>query len=195
MTWVRAFAIILLGVTLSACGDDSSGGNTPGNNNNGQHGFWDAGPSGDGHVWRDAASNLPDAAQTPDAASQVDAASTPDSGGQQGNGKIGDPCTAPSDCEAPTNLQAKCLTDLMGMVQLPGGYCTASCTPPGQNEPDPCAPDGVCYGVQFMGYCLKPCTDDTDCRQDEGYVCTDPMSAGQTVCATELSGGGGGFNP
>ena len=183
--------VLPLAAALVACSDDSSGGGNNTNNNRNNNVYR---PDSGTNEYRDAAT-LPDSAIPGPDSAILDAEVPPDSGqatqdgGGTGTGKIGDPCTSPDDCQAPAGLQAECLTNLLNMIELPGGYCTASCTP---GDPDPCAPDGVCYGMQMMAYCLKPCTDNSECRQDEGYVCTDPLSAGQTVCATEL---GGGFGP
>ncbi len=44
----------------------------------------------------------------------------------------------------------------------PGGYCARSCTTDGD-----CPIDAICAALS----CRRKCTDDTTCRQSEGYVC------------------------
>jgi hypothetical protein len=52
---------------------------------------------------------------------------------------------------------------------MPGGYCTSACGASGR----PC--DGACVeSVRAGELCMKACTNDGDCRREEGYVC-DPQ--------------------
>ncbi len=117
----------------------------------------DAGPGWDGSPWGD--------------------------GGGAG-GRIGDPCRANPDCVVPTGLEPLCLASFSGVIELPGGYCTARCSP---GSPDPCRPDGDCYGEMGIAYCLKACHDSRDCRVEEGYDCVDPAGLGVMVCMTDRS--------
>lgn len=86
-----------------------------------------------------------------------------------GNGRVGDACSAPEDCSGISGLEAQCMTNLGEIVQLPGGYCTATCT---AGTPDPCDPSGgVCVNVMVGSYCLKPCTNASECREPD-YTCS-----------------------
>ncbi len=166
------------GAFMIGCGDDDGGTN---DNNDNQHHYYDA--SAEASVSYDAHIEV-DATQMTDAEVEVDAFTEADAGEVVGEGAIGDPCGAPGDCSPPTGLTAECLTDIGGFVQFPGGYCTAECTAEG---PDPCEPDGVCVNLMMTSYCLKPCQDISDCREDDGYECDDPMGqAGTTVCVPPI---------
>ncbi len=142
-------------------------------------------------VWEDGGAEVvadgepapwPDSGWVEDAAIPVLDASFPWDGGSGHDARIGDPCDLDSDCVLPAGLVPDCAGSLMGLVEFPGGYCTAECTP---GEPDPCEPDGVCCGPGNIGFCMKPCASDDDCRVDEGYRCLDPALTGVAVCATE----------
>jgi hypothetical protein len=92
--------------------------------------------------------------------------------------KIGDSCTQSTDCSATGTLVCD--------TSQPDGYCTQlNCT---ENS---CMNDGVCTLFQATvpgcgyndyhspsrtgrSFCLAYCTQDSDCRQSEGYVCRDP---------------------
>jgi hypothetical protein len=168
-----ALAFVLALSPLAACGDDDGG-----SNNN--------------HlVWYDAATQHDAAAQT-DAAVQSDARPQQDAAGQHdaapgadaatANGVVGDPCATVGECGGiGGGLPAECLTSLMGMVTLPGGYCTATCT---AGDPDPCAGSGgVCVNAMIASYCLKPCATVAECREAEGYTCSAPPTGGEgTYC-------------
>ncbi len=131
----------------------------------------------------------------------------------------------------PTDPSAKTFEELE--IPFTGGYCTndlgeltaddltnKSCTA------DSCGEGGECFAplgsfedlsgleqalpfvnIQAFGamaLCLKPCTSNTDCRTDEGYVCTIPLMGllntlgeTKTFCMVDkdysaLLGGGGG---
>ncbi len=182
---MRRLFVILSIVALAwapACSDDSSGGGGGNNYNNTNNTQQDSGVQYDSAVLPDSG-QLVDSGMLPDAANEPDAANTQDGGGG-GNGAIGDPCTDASDCAGPNGLTADCLTDLMSFVQFPGGYCTANCDP---NTQDPCGAGAVCASMGGQGYCFKQCNDASECREAEGYECTDPMSmVGETVCSPHI---------
>jgi len=174
---VMAVGIAATWLPLAACSDDSSSG---GNQNN-QVGH-DA--AVDGTANSDASSNqdgtMQQDASGVDSAVAHDSATSRDAG--NGNGAIGDPCTDASDCAAPQSLTADCMT-AVAIIQFKNGYCTASCTPPANNDPDPCGAGAICSGFSGQGKCFKTCSGDEDCRQADGYTCQDPGGAiGQTVC-------------
>ncbi len=96
---------------------------------------------------------VPDAA--PEDAEQVD-------GGTTSGGKPGDPCWVDDDCQDGTCWTA-------GRHGFPGGYCVVEGCTEGT-----CPEGSSCF--QFtdgVNRCLPTCGDDSDCRQDEGYVCDD----------------------
>jgi hypothetical protein len=110
---------------------------------------------------------------------------------------IGDHCNLNTDC----SIQGTLFCD----TSQPNGYCTFfNCVPGG------CQNNAVCVmlrpsvpGCPYDDYqspsrtgrtmCLAPCSQDSDCRQSEGYVCVDPTTTpwkgivmdqtqGQKVC-------------
>ena len=92
-------------------------------------------------------------------------------------GTLGAGCGVHRDCES-----GFCVAG------LPGGYCTQAC-----QSDDDCGAEGSCWalgGAQRL--CLLNCEDNSDCREDEGYVCD-----GDNTCALPRagSGGGGGGGP
>jgi hypothetical protein len=92
--------------------------------------------------------------------------------------KIGDKCVLNTDCGSSGTLSCDTST--------PGGYCTQfNC------QANKCQNNAAC--VEFLAsvpgcpyddyqspsrtgrsFCLKTCQKDSDCRQSEGYVCSDP---------------------
>lgn len=91
---------------------------------------------------------------------------TPD--GTTGDGRVGDACTAPTDCGGIPSSAPNCLTDIMGYVEFPGGYCSADCT-----SDDDCGDtdEGTCINAYIMTLCLKNCSEASECRESEGYTC------------------------
>jgi hypothetical protein len=94
---------------------------------------------------------------------------------------IGDKCVLSTDC----SVNGGRLCDL----SQPGGYCTIlNC---GDNS---CPDDAVCVVFQSSvpgcayddyqspartgrSFCMQHCSRDSDCRQDQGYVCRNPTEA------------------
>ena len=97
---------------------------------------------------------------------------------------IGDSCDTSVNCDVNG-------TRICDLAQ-PGGYCTVEYC-----ESGTCPAGSVC--VQFeptpsrlaRTWCMASCTDDSDCRTDEGYGCravTDaPLCNAPTPCAPEAS--------
>jgi hypothetical protein len=95
--------------------------------------------------------------------------------------EIGDKCVLSTDC----STQGTLLCD----TTQPGGYCTQlNCTN------GSCPNNAVCVEFQSSvpgcGYddyqspsrtgrtfCMKHCDENSNCRQSEGYICSDPTSA------------------
>ena len=59
----------------------------------------------------------------------------------------------------------RCYTSARG---FPGGYCTQDCLL------HPCPGDSFCVSEGAIRYCVRRCSEDTDCRTAEGYVCVRP---------------------
>lgn len=85
-----------------------------------------------------------------------------DLGSHPGDGEIGAACDSDADC-----ISAFCGQG----AAFPGGYCSAFCSVSLQG----CPGGGPCFANagddDDMGHCLAHCEDDTDCREDEGYLC------------------------
>jgi hypothetical protein len=101
-----------------------------------------------------------------------------------GDALVGDPCGDAGQCIGITDGTVECLTSIAGYLNFPGGYCTGSGCTPG-NSCD--SASGICVDLMnFLQYCLKPCTDVSDCRQSEGYVCQaaslQPQPGDPTYC-------------
>lgn len=100
-------------------------------------------------------------------------------------GNVGDPCRMDGDCMGVPSDARVCMSDFMGYVTLPGGYCTASCTSDAE-----CGPLGECVSFYGAGeYCLRTCTAPYDCRVGEGYSCSElPGGMGDgTYCLPPFS--------
>jgi len=93
---------------------------------------------------------------------------------------IGSPCTLNTDC----SLQGNLVCD----NSQPYGYCTYfNCVPDTcQNEAACVALSPAVPGCAYDDYnspertartmCLEQCHKDSDCRENEGYVCADPRT-------------------
>jgi hypothetical protein len=95
--------------------------------------------------------------------------------------EIGDECKTSLDCSS----QGSRLCDRT----QPHGYCTLrGC------ESGTCPEDSVC--VKFrpaqerlaITYCMAKCSDDDDCRSDEGYRCSGAMEFGEAGLEAEILG-------
>jgi hypothetical protein len=91
----------------------------------------------------------------------------------------GHACMADADCEAAgLAAPAKCISNILGVYDLPMGYCTRDCEV-GSTEVSfrldalECDPNGgvACVGVDGMfTACAPECTSDSQCGR-EGYAC------------------------
>ncbi|HEY8375039.1 MAG TPA: hypothetical protein VIK91_01065, partial [Nannocystis sp.] len=85
-------------------------------------------------------------------------------------------CTDDAECMALVGNKGVCEFDVLGLYELPGGYCTKGCTLPDLQTvyvPDhpSCGPGVHCVGVKgFLEVCLLECSDDSECPR-EGYEC------------------------
>ena len=142
------------------------------------------------------AADLDSGPATPDAGLTLDAAAPdaepvdaePVDAGPPG-APIGAPCAARQDCQSAGHPDADsypeaCMGD-EGEI-WPGGYCIDYCTLPEGPLTLPrlpqadCPSDGVCLSrvaipghgpPDPVGICVKACTEDSECRTDEGYFC------------------------
>ncbi len=92
--------------------------------------------------------------------------------------QIGDQCSLSTDCSVQGNL----LCD----TSQPGGYCTslncqgndcldqATCVVFTGAVPGCAYNDRTAPGRSSRSICLKWCHSNSDCRTDQGYICTDP---------------------
>jgi cysteine-rich repeat protein len=97
---------------------------------------------------------------------------------QPGMGNAGQPCAAPSDCEA-TGGAPVCFPE--ASLGWPQGYCSEFCAP---GVPGGCSGDGVCVtGGPILGkaVCRDACAVDADCPT-AGYLCED-IAPGVKACA------------
>lgn len=80
---------------------------------------------------------------------------------------FGKPCKVHDDCK---NIPlGRCIENILGLVNAPGGYCVACCNQAGI---DVCAPGIDCIGEPGMYLvCINTCESDDQCRQEEGYRC------------------------
>jgi hypothetical protein len=63
----------------------------------------------------------------------------------------------------------RCLTDVMGIVNAPGGYCTACCN---VKAADGCALNIDCVGADLTYLvCIAGCDKNSQCRLAEGWEC------------------------
>lgn len=114
-------------------------------------------------------------------------------------------CTRDSDCREgsycdvnaecaknPSSLGGSCQDDaecISPMWCIPPsvfdeGYCTADCLP---GDDSTCPDDGKCVsrksgGGSKLNMCLAPCSSDSDCRNNEFYICHARMSEKEGVC-------------
>jgi hypothetical protein len=101
------------------------------------------------------------------------------SGGGSAPGEIGDPCSTDADCTAVAG--AECWTTIGGgpvpSITFPGGFCSKACDTGSSDkecgEIAACASIGVSggQGSVTLTMCTPPCSQDSECRQAEGYRC------------------------
>lgn len=91
----------------------------------------------------------------------------------------GAPCMADAECVAILGDGASCVTNILGVYDLPGGYCSKlNCQLPDNTtsfvlDAEDCSADGgiACVGVQgIYTVCAMPCDSHNQCQR-EGYGC------------------------
>lgn len=89
------------------------------------------------------------------------------------------PCMSDADCTAALGDTAVCVTDILGVYELPGGYCSKlDCELPDNLttfvlDAEDCDPNGgiACIGVAgTYTVCAEPCDNSSQCGR-EGYGC------------------------
>jgi len=100
------------------------------------------------------------------------------------SGAAGDACAGPEDCAEIPSPAAACLTDA-GPFFFEGGYCSVEdCA-----SSDECGAGAECANLMRTRLCLRTCSDDPDCRVDEGYVCELlPRSGAGPYCIPPMGG-------
>ena len=93
---------------------------------------------------------------------------------------FGAPCTSDADCGEIANGNGVCVTDILGLFEIPGGICTVLNCSPGEDPAFPYLIDspecdesgGVdCIGIPgAFTACLPSCTSSDQCGR-EGYGC------------------------
>ncbi|WP_052547437.1 hypothetical protein [Enhygromyxa salina] len=90
----------------------------------------------------------------------------------------GAPCMQKSDCEPMLGADAQCVSNILGVYNLPGGFCTKYCELPDTmttfiHDAADCDPAGgvTCVGAKdLFTACIIPCENDSQCGR-EGYGC------------------------
>jgi len=113
-------------------------------------------------------------------AADADVDSDGDADAAPGNGQgdlpagwegFGAACDDDEDCVGygGPGAERRCISDVMGMVNAPGGFCTACCNAKAANG---CAENIDCVGADLAYLiCIAGCDASSDCRQDEGWEC------------------------
>jgi hypothetical protein len=112
-----------------------------------------------------------------DATATAGSSSSATTGGDAGlMGQYGHACETDADCIAVLGDGGKCLTDILMVYNLPGGYCSTDCDLPDQQHTyismaADCKLGADCVGLMgFFEGCAFPCTDSSQCPRD-GYEC------------------------
>lgn len=157
----------LLSLALAGCPEDDPGGEADaGGRDAGHDAGRDAAPPSDGGV--DASGD-----------GGVDAGG--DGGLDAGAQVAGLPCTSDDDCAG-----ALVCLHVLGSgdfgVKLPAGYCGRLCTS------DDCPSGSACQPFGGASYCLQACSEGTDCRTAEGYLCDTLTDGGSSSCVPAFGG-------
>ncbi len=165
---------VALSFSLAACGDD--GGSEDSSSTSADSSESSEGESGD----------------TGPSACEMDFVTKDNPSAEDAMTDFGTPCSTDADCSA-LGTGATCYTDVLGVFELPGGYCSKPCALPDTNttfinDAEDCDPNGGVSCVGAAGVftaCARPCSEDSNCSR-EGYGCVRmPVISGpddQTFC-------------
>lgn len=79
---------------------------------------------------------------------------------------LGEPSATGSACTTSATLQGTCAEGYICFPSVPGGYCTQFCGSAA------CPWDAACVQSSSAGeFCAKSCESDSECREEEGYLC------------------------
>jgi hypothetical protein len=108
-----------------------------------------------------------------------------------GGRNTGEPCTTAAECTGPGAIcmtELSITTPLPMTIPFPGGYCSSTCS---ASDPDSCGPGAWCLDASAYGGptgCVKSCADSSECRESDGYTCSNFMIFPQNFCAPPLPG-------
>ncbi len=92
---------------------------------------------------------------------------------EQNPSSLGGPCTNDDECMDP----------MWCIAQFDEGYCTADCVP---GDDSTCPDGGQCVtrksGGGNLNICLASCDSDSDCRNNEYYICQAKMNEKSGMC-------------
>ena len=99
-------------------------------------------------------------------------------------GAVGAPCTVDSQCWA-NGRMSTCFSEsyFAPLLTLPKGYCGKLCD---LTAPAPCETGAVCITIPTfppVPVCMRQCTRDHDCREQDGYSCNKPFTSTSSVCS------------
>ncbi len=87
------------------------------------------------------------------------------------------PCTTPADCTDALGPDAICIQNILGVFDIPGGFCSIDCEVPPDTvivrDAEECSPNGGvdCVGIEgAFTACLPSCENNAQCNR-EGYGC------------------------
>ena len=91
---------------------------------------------------------------------------------------FGAPCMSDADCEPVLGADGICITNILSVYNLPGGFCSRECDLENtsvtfEHDSAQCDPNGgvTCVGAQgLFTACIRECTSDDQCGR-EGYGC------------------------
>jgi hypothetical protein len=92
--------------------------------------------------------------------------------------EFGAPCSSTADCVAILGEDGVCVTNILGVYDLPGGFCSRNCDLANTSvsfeyDAPQCSSEGgvTCVGAQgLFTACIIECTSDDNCGR-EGYGC------------------------
>lgn len=100
-----------------------------------------------------------------------------------GAGRVGAPCEAADECATGYCMTTEQIAGIIAGAEVADGYCSdLGCALDGADGRCTADMGGTCFSLYAFlgpdmagmgGICLRPCTDDRDCRTDDDNVCFD----------------------